>query len=319
MAEYKGIHGTKVQDYTTDPDNPITGQVWYNETANTLRVEAQTTAGSWATGGALNTARYFAQSGAGTQTAALVFGGQAPVKYNTESYNGTAWTEVNDMTRAPADTTGMGAGGTQTSALAAGTQPVSTLSESWNGTSWTSTPALNSGRGYLAGSIESNSGGIVYGGLGPPSGVALTELWNGSAWAEVADLNTARRSNVGVGSSTAALGMGGYVAGNVANCESWNGSSWTEVNDQSNAGGGSAFGTLASAVKTGGSGNLVELWDGTNWSAGTNVPTTISNRSGIGTSSLGLLAGGEPPSSGIATVDEYVGAGSPVVKTISTD
>ena len=32
MAEYKGINGTKIQNYTTDPDNPITGQVWYNET-----------------------------------------------------------------------------------------------------------------------------------------------------------------------------------------------------------------------------------------------------------------------------------------------
>ena len=317
MTTYKEINGTNIEAVSTDPANPVTGQVWYNTTTNVVKGMAQTTAGSWSTGGALNTARYFAQSGAGTQTAALVFGGQSPVKYNTESYNGSAWTEVNDMTRAPADTTGMGAGGTQTSALAAGTQPVSTLSESWNGTSWTSTPALNSGRGYLAGSIESNTGGIVYGGLGPPTGVALTELWNGSGWTEVADLNTARRSNVGVGSSTAALAMGGYNGSNTGVCESWNGSSWTEVNDQSNAGGGSAFGTLASAVKTGGSGNLVELWDGTNWSAGTNVPTTISNRSGIGTSSLGLLAGGEPPSSGIATVDEYVGAGSPLVQTFT--
>ena len=37
MAEYKGINGTKIQNYTSDPDNPLTGQVWYNETANTLK------------------------------------------------------------------------------------------------------------------------------------------------------------------------------------------------------------------------------------------------------------------------------------------
>ena len=32
MADYKTIHGTLVRDYTTNPDNPIEGQVWYNET-----------------------------------------------------------------------------------------------------------------------------------------------------------------------------------------------------------------------------------------------------------------------------------------------
>ena len=317
MAKYVNINGNNIPIRSSDPSNPQLGEIWYNTTSNSLKGQKNIPTASWASGGVLGTARYFAQSGAGTQTAGLVFGGQSPVKYNTESYNGTAWTEVNDMSRAPADTTGMGAGGTQTSALAAGTQPVSTLSESWDGSCWTSTPALNSGRGYLAGSIQSSTAGIVYGGLGPPAGVALTELYNGSTWSEVADLNTARRSNVGVGSSTAALGMGGYVAGNVANCESWNGSSWTAVNNQSNAGGGSAFGTLASAVKTSGSGNVVELWDGTNWSSGVNVPTTLSNRSGIGTSSLGLLAGGEPPPTGVTTTDEYVGAG-PATVTITS-
>ena len=99
MAEYKGIHGTKVQDYTTDPANPIKGQVWYNETANTIRVEAVTTAGSWATGNSLNTART-GIAGAGTQTAALGFGGTPPVSALTEAYNGTSWTEVNDLNTA---------------------------------------------------------------------------------------------------------------------------------------------------------------------------------------------------------------------------
>ena len=314
MAEYREIQGAAVQSLASNTGT-IEGQIWYDTANNLFKLQSYQAAGVWSTGGVLGTARYFAQNGAGTQNAALVFGGQAPVKYNTESYDGTAWTEVNDMSRAPADTTGMGAGGTQTSALAAGTQPVSTLSESWNGTSWTSTPALNSGRGYLAGSIESNTAGIVYGGLGPTTGVALTELYNGSTWSEVADLNTARRSNAGVGSSTAALGMGGYSGGNVANCESWDGSCWTTVNSQPIAGGGAAFGTLALAVKK--QGVNTELWDGTNWSTGTSSSDNISNRSGLGTSSLGLLAGGEPPPGGTTTVEEYSGPG-PVTQTITT-
>lgn len=312
MAEYRGIQGVAVQSLASNTGT-IEGQIWYDTANNLFKLESYQAAGVWSTGGVLGTARYFAQNGAGTQNAALVFGGQAPVKYNTESYDGTSWTEVNDMSRAPADTTGMGAGGTQTSALAAGTQPNSTLSESWDGTCWTSTPALNSGRGYLAGSIQSNTAGIVYGGIGPTTGVALTELYNGSTWSEVADLNTARRSNAGVGSSTAALGMGGYSGGNVANCESWDGSCWTTVNSQPIAGGGAAFGTLALAVKK--QGVNTELWDGTNWSSGTSSSVNISNRSGLGTSSLGLIAGGESPDS--TATEEYIGPGL-VTKTITT-
>jgi hypothetical protein len=37
MADYKTIKGTKIQNYTTDPDNPLTGQVWYNETDQVLK------------------------------------------------------------------------------------------------------------------------------------------------------------------------------------------------------------------------------------------------------------------------------------------
>ena len=116
MAEYKGIHGTKVQDYTTDPDNPITGQVWYNETANTLKFQYENTAGAWSTGGNLNTARQLV-GGSGTQTAALYFGGStAPdvdpgISALTESYNGSSWTELNDLNTGRR---GMGGNGTTT-------------------------------------------------------------------------------------------------------------------------------------------------------------------------------------------------------------
>ena len=36
MATYLGTHGSRIQNYTTDPDNPNTGEVWYNATAKTL-------------------------------------------------------------------------------------------------------------------------------------------------------------------------------------------------------------------------------------------------------------------------------------------
>ena len=74
MSEYKGIVGQKVVSYTTDPDNPVQGQVWYNATANTLKLEGQTTSGSWSSGGSMNTQRAY-MGGTGIQTAALSVGG----------------------------------------------------------------------------------------------------------------------------------------------------------------------------------------------------------------------------------------------------
>ena len=317
MTTYKEIFGTNIEVLASDPSNPVEGQVWYNSTSNVVKGSAVTTAGAWASGGNLNTARFFAQNGAGTQTAGLVFGGYS-VTAVTESYNGTAWTEVNDLNTARFS---MGAGGTQTSTLGAGgqaTSPVnSTASESWNGTSWTSTPSLNLGRQYLAGAIQSNTAGIVFGGLIAPgftNARAETELYNGSSWTEVNDLNTARRSLPGVGSSTAGLAMGGYntSAAAVTNTESFNGTSWTEVNDQSTVG-GAAFGTQSSALKS--NGTTTETWNGTSWSSGTSSSNNVSNRSGVGTTSLGLLAGGEGPAS--ALTEEYLGPGVPLVQTFT--
>ena len=90
MAEYKGIHGTKIQNYTSDPDNPITGQVWYNDTNQVLKFQYPnvTTSGTWRTGGNVNTAR-FALGSMGTQDAALGAGGYTTTQVAvTELYNG---------------------------------------------------------------------------------------------------------------------------------------------------------------------------------------------------------------------------------------
>ena len=80
MAEYKGIVGTKIRNYTTNPDNPITGEVWYNETDQVLKFQYPntTTSGSWATSVDLNTSRTTLCGAGATSTAALAFGGDTP-------------------------------------------------------------------------------------------------------------------------------------------------------------------------------------------------------------------------------------------------
>ena len=32
MSTYQGIRGLKIRDYTTNPDDPLEGQLWYNKT-----------------------------------------------------------------------------------------------------------------------------------------------------------------------------------------------------------------------------------------------------------------------------------------------
>ena len=121
MAEYKGIVGTKIRNYTTNPDNPITGEVWYNETDQVLKFSYPntTTSGSWATGGNLNTARTnLTGSGISNSSALAIGGGDATGSLAVvESYDGASWTEVGDLNLARQN---LAAAGTQTSALATG-------------------------------------------------------------------------------------------------------------------------------------------------------------------------------------------------------
>jgi hypothetical protein len=77
MTLYKGIQGFSVQNLSADPTDPNEGQLWYNSTSNVWKLTSATTAGAWATGGNMNTAREYL-TGAGTQTAALAFGGNIP-------------------------------------------------------------------------------------------------------------------------------------------------------------------------------------------------------------------------------------------------
>jgi hypothetical protein len=76
MATYYGTYGQKVQYLASDPSDPQTGQVWYNSTSATLKVQSATTAGAWATGGNLNKLDKCRRSR--NKSAALAFGGIGP-------------------------------------------------------------------------------------------------------------------------------------------------------------------------------------------------------------------------------------------------
>jgi hypothetical protein len=92
MADYKGIKGFKVQYLSADPSNPIIGQTWYNDTSKDLKYTGVTTAGAWATGNNMNTARRIF-SRCWNSNSSFRFGGYTGPSNTaaTEEYNGTTW------------------------------------------------------------------------------------------------------------------------------------------------------------------------------------------------------------------------------------
>ena len=321
MATYLGTHGSKIQTYTSDPGNPNTGEVWYNSTANTIRVEAQTTAGAWATGGTMNTGRFYI-AGAGTQTSTLAAGGESPpgaVVATTETYNGSAWTSVTSMSN-PRFFTGS-AGESNTSALVFGRyDPASGITESWDGSSWTEVGDMNTGRGRFGGT-GTQTAALAAGGGPPNDGTTATESWNGSSWTSVTSLNTARGYVNTGGTYTSALTVGGLSppSTTLGVAESWNGSAWTEVADIATpAGIRSTFGQDNDNILAVGNG-LTELWNGSAWTETTDLSTARGATGSANSSPVdsGIIFGGSP--SGPTATEEWTGAGAPVVKTIDTD
>ena len=171
MSTYKEIRGLKVRDYTTNPDNPIEGQLWYNTTDNVARYRIPNKTAAWRSAASMNSARRDL-TGAGIYTSALGFGGTTTPTY-TESYNGSTWTEVADLNEGRVLLNGAGA--SNTAALAAGgyapgpaAHTVNT--ENWNGSSWTEVANLNTGV-YGSAMSGTNTACLCFGG-----NVALTML-----------------------------------------------------------------------------------------------------------------------------------------------
>ena len=184
MATYKEIRGTHIVSVTSDPPSPVNGQMWYNSTERVVKGFTSNPVGSWATGGALGTARDQAR-GTGTLTAGLAFGGATPpVQTKTESYNGTSYSEVNDLNEARRL---LGTSGLATLSLAFGGQPSSppvysvAKNEEWNGASWVEIADLNVSRIQLVGTGTATSAIAMGGSIPGPTGYqATTEEWSGS-------------------------------------------------------------------------------------------------------------------------------------------
>jgi len=327
MTDYKDIHGTNIETVTSDPSNPINGQVWYNSTEQKLKGFTSSPAGTWATLSNANTARGSRPGGGGTKDAALMFGGEPGTAYValTETWDGSSWTEVGDLNTIRSNT--YGAARTNTAALCiAGlntSQPDFNLKvvENWNGSSWTEVGDLNTQR-YNMAAIGTNTAALAFSGNQFGVGVkANAESWNGSSWTEVGDVNTARDGASGLGAtSTNGLCVGGSPA--TAIVESWNGSAWTETTDLNtgNQVQGAGGDYTAGLVYGGSPANArTEEWNGSSWTEKNDLNTArrsvASSLAGSPTANLAIAGGSGSPSVTAATE----GWTAPITSTVEFD
>jgi hypothetical protein len=330
MATYKEIKGSNVENFSSDPANPINGQVWYNTTSSTLKVSEINTTGSWASGGNMpgppGTGNFVAT--AGTQTAALGSGGKpaasSPTTNATIEYNGTAWTGGGNM---GTSRYGGGGGGTQTSAVGFGgnTEPgISASTEEYNGSSWTAGGNMGAGR-YNLGGCGTQTAALAFGGRpgeNPPYVVNATEEYGGTSWTTGGNMPVARYNVTGCGTQTAGLCVAGTPPTTNQTFE-YNGTAWT--------GGGTlnvgirdsmtAAGIQTAAIAFGGSYFGVkadtELYDGTSWTAGADLNTGRQVAGGAGTQTAGLAFGGFSSTTQLVLTEEFTGPG-PIIETVTT-
>ena len=190
--------------------------------------------------------------------------------------------------------------------------------------SWTSGGNLSTARSNLGGA-GTQTAAAAGGGLNPtgrtgsPGTVRTeTEEYNGTSWTSGGSLGTAKYGNVGCGTQTAALSLGGastnpYVnlgPNSISNVtQEYDGTSWTSGGNYpiviTTAG---AAGTQTSALAFGGFGpsttNSTNEYDGTSWTAGGNLGTARYEIMGAGTQTSALAFGGY---SNLITTEAYNG------------
>ena len=322
MSTYRENQGYRIKKVNTDPANPKFGQVWYNNISKQIKVRT-TTLASWASGGTLNEHRgSLSTSPVGTQTASICFGGQndnlSPPKRNaSEEYNGSSWTEGNNINTARYR---IGAAGTQTAGLGFGgyTLPGQTANtEEYNGTSWSEQNNLASVRSAPSGcgtqTAAVSIGGATYSVPAGSATLGLTEEYDGTSWTAgesiTPALSDAPASGVQghscVGTQTAALVVGGNTGvtqNQVLTYDGTNYANTTALPRGINGGFGCGIQTAAivgagSDGAGGGSGNrrLADtiIWDGTSWTASpASLATGRESPGSGGSSTAGLVFGG---------------------------
>ena len=279
----------------------------YNVSTNII------TAGAWASGGAMTTARNGLAS-AGTQTANVFIGGQmsnspyAPLD-TVELYNGTTWSS--NPNNAPYSASNNCGTGTQTAALSWGGYPNVSTTLEFDGSAFSTGGSLSTGRELTSNNIGIQTAAIAASGFQRPGTYPTqTEEYNGSSWTGGPVVNTPRYSAAGAGTTTAELFSGGIEPGQLSNAEEYNGSSWTNVTSRPFAAGntgtsGTQTASLAYGGNPGGALTTTVSYDGTSWATSPSMAQAraMMGSSAGGTSTAALASSGAAPTA----TEEFTG------------
>jgi hypothetical protein len=292
MAAYTGIQGQNILIVSSDPSNPTEGQIWYNSTSNLLKGYQFAAVNAWASGGNMNGQPRGLMGGAGTQTAALAFGGETdpvgPAPQTTtnvsEEYDGTSWTSGGNY---PVYVRSLGGAGSQTAAVGFsglsdgpnGSGDVTAVTAEYNGTSWTAVNNVNTAAYNFGASGSSQNSALKSGGLTPPGAISSVEEYDGTTWTAGGSLPGAISQFAQAGDTTAAIAFGGTPGPGTAS-RTYDGTSWTSTPNL-NTGrfrlGGAGIQTLAIAfagiTPAPAFSAATELWNGTSWTSSSNMAT----------------------------------------------
>ena len=298
MSTYQELRGLKIKYLTANPDPGMAGDVWY-DASPAFALKAFVGRGAWSAGAANTTAREGTTAFAGTQTAALMAGGNVP-PYTaiTEEYNGSGWSAGGNLNLARATYAGIG---TQTAGLTAGgyTGSNQAVSEEYNGSTWTEGNNINTGRRGFQGCGLQTAGLLVSGYT--TAFVTVVEEYNGTSWSEVTDIPAARTSGGMVGTQTSAMQIAGEP-GYTSTTFKYDGTNWTAGDalntgrGQGGYGGADKDAAIAISGETSPGAVTVncEFYDGSAWTEGANVATAgnPNGASPLGTSLTSLFGAG---------------------------
>lgn len=191
------------------------------------------------------------------------YSGGADWNAQFETYDGSTWTSQTEMTTPRYDSAGGGSG--YDGFLAIGGRDYSNLDsvEAWSGSSWSNTNSLNSGRHNLAGDGIPTTNAISMG--GSPS---VVETRTTGAWT--------------TDTSGTFTGVEGLAGG------AFSGSAWSGTTN---------------AISMGGYGDTdaTQSWNGSTWTAETNMPTAQGGNAGGGFSTSAITFGGNEDSYSVIT------------------
>lgn len=336
MATYYDIFGQKVQYLSSDPANLTEGQVWYNSTSNTAKVQGYQTA-AWATGGTMSAAAGDGgMATAGSQTAFLAAMGAPGARSDTETYDGTSWS---DGPSTPYSASGMISFGAPTATVLAGGQPgaggVSTTIE-WDGSSWAGQGSLPYPLLYQEGGAGPGADGISIGGWNQsnPTGGSKDDVkvYNGSTWSTdpaTCPFPAYTGNHYGAGSSDVNY-FGGFNPSLPPSRNdthvNYNGTTFTTLAVYPTPIGSTGnSGTTSDAYIWGGNvdpsptpyTNVGNSWNGTSWATSTSYPQSAQTMFSGGSTVPVAISSGGYTGSYQATTFEYQAAGA-ATQTITT-